>query len=91
MEEKNVVLDVIIEMVKGLKTNDGAMETYVNGKVYKLWSCKYLLNQILRQWHLTDDKRYVSKKAYELFLVVFQSCHVHLHGCQLYIRCGPFL
>ena len=67
MEEKNVVLDVIIEMIKGLKTNDGAMETYVNGKVYKLWSCKYLLNQILRQWHLTDDKRYVSKKAYELF------------------------
>lgn len=67
MENKNVVLDIIIEFVKGLKSDDGAIETNINGEMYKIWHCKYLLNQILRQWHTPDERWYISKKAKELW------------------------
>lgn len=67
MEEKNVVLDIIIEFVKALKNKDGAMETNINGTMYKIWNCKYLLNQILRQWHTPNERWYISKKAKDLW------------------------
>ena len=67
MGNKNIVLDIIIEFVKGLKSKDGAIETNVNGKGYYIHSCKYLLNQILRQWHTPKERYYVSKRAMELW------------------------
>lgn len=67
MEEKNIILDIIIGLVKGLKSKDEAIEINKNGKMYKLWACRYLLNQTLRHWHLTDDKYYISLKAKELW------------------------
>lgn len=67
MEEKNIVLDIIIEFIKALKTKDKAIEVNINGKMYKIWSCKYLLNQLLRQLHTPKERWYISKKAKELW------------------------
>ena len=80
MEEKNVVLDIIIELVKGLKSKDEAIEVECNGKTYKIWACRYLLNQTLRQWHLTDDKYYISKKAKILWNKLSNKNIIHSHN-----------
>lgn len=67
MENKNVILDMIIEFVKGIKNKDNAVEVNVNNKSYKLWASSYLLNQILRQWNIPLNQSYVSVKAKKLW------------------------
>lgn len=67
MENKNIILDIIIEFVKGIKNKDNAVEANVNNKLYKLWASSYLLNQILRQWNIPSNHSYVSVKAKNLW------------------------
>ena len=66
MDEKNVVLDIIIEFVKAAKDNDKLAITN-NGDDYVINNAEYLLNQILRQYYLKDEHYCVSKQAKKLW------------------------
>ena len=66
-ENKNLVLDIIIAFVKGFKSEGEVIQTNYNGVTYKIHSCRYLLNQILRQWHTPKERYYVSKRAMQLW------------------------
>lgn len=64
MENKNVVLDIIIEFVKGFYSEENSIQLESKKEGHcKLKSCNYLLNQILRQWDIPKENYYVSKAA----------------------------
>ena len=60
--ENNVVLDVIIALLQGVKNNN----TLEHGQ-HKIKKCNYLLNQTIRQYQIPQDHLLVSIKAKELW------------------------
>lgn len=65
--EQNLVLDVIIDLLKGSKAPWEELSCTIGGKRYILRSCPYLLNQALRLYALPDSHFLVSVKAKELW------------------------
>lgn len=60
--EKNKVLDIIIEFVNAVK-EDNRIELKKNDKFYSIFSARYLLGQIIRQYEIPKDHYYISKEA----------------------------
>jgi len=60
--EKNKVLDIIIEFVNAVK-NEDRIEFEKNDKLYSIFSAKYLLGQIIRQYEIPKNHYYISKEA----------------------------
>ena len=60
--EKNKVLDIIIEFVNAVK-NEGRIEVKKNNKLYSIFSARYLLGQIIRQYEIPKNHYYISKSA----------------------------
>lgn len=65
--EKNEILDVIINLVRGCQQDRGELLLYRNNKTYGLMDCKYLLNKVLRAYKIPSDHYYISKEAKELW------------------------
>jgi len=64
----NPVLDIIIELIKGVKKEENSVElTDPSGNYFKLNNAKYLLGQVIRQYHLPREKFLLSKRANELW------------------------
>ena len=63
--ENNVVLDIIIEFVKAVKSAKKEKEvvSVINGKEYKIKAAGYLLGQIVRQYNIPEDHYYISVAA----------------------------
>lgn len=63
--ENNVVLDIIIEFVKAVKSAKKEKEivSVINGKEYKIKAAGYLLGQIIRQYNIPEDHYYISVAA----------------------------
>lgn len=63
--ENNVVLDIIIEFVKAVKSAKKEKEvvSIINGKEYKIKAAGYLLGQIVRQYNIPEDHYYISVAA----------------------------
>ena len=64
---KNEVLDIIISLVAGCKSQEKSVCSYIDGKQYKLYAAVYLLGQVLRQYAIDNDHIFVSKKAKEVW------------------------
>lgn len=54
-------LDILIVFVKGYKNN--IIESIIDGKLYNIYSCRYLLGQILRQFYIPSERWFISKKS----------------------------
>ncbi len=66
MEEKNVVLDIIIEFIKACKGERKAIEHRTGeGEVLAIQSTEYLLGQIIRQYAIDISHHFVSVAAME--------------------------
>lgn len=61
MEDK--IVGLVVFLVEGCKNEYAAQES----GTHKLWACKYLLNQVLRQINVPPERWYVSIKAKELW------------------------
>ena len=59
---RDKVLDIIIELVKGVKNNE-----QIVSHEHKLGNIKYLLNQTIRQIQVPQDHYYISKEAQQLW------------------------
>lgn len=60
--ESNVVLDIIIEFLKGVKSANQVV-SIVGDKEYKIKAAGYLLGQIIRQYEVPEDHYYISVAA----------------------------
>lgn len=58
-------LDILIVFVKGYKNN--IIESIIDGKLYNIYSCRYLLGQILRQFYIPSERWFISKKVKNLW------------------------
>lgn len=59
----NKVIELIIEFIKAIQSEEKALISYENGIRYKICSPKYLLGQIIRQYELTAQQYYISENA----------------------------
>lgn len=71
MSEKCEVFDIIITLVKSFKTLDSngnphVISKYENKEIY-LWNCKYLLNQVLRNYNVPPERYHITKAAKSLW------------------------
>ena len=64
--EQNKVIDIVINLILGIKSNDLLTAELDNDKV-ELYNCRYLLSQVLRQYKLPREHCLVSEKACELW------------------------
>src|SRR5574344_307917 len=67
METANAVLDVLISLIKGAKSQWSGLQCDYEGKHYTLWGCSYLLDQVLRLYQIPDNHYLISKKAKDLW------------------------
>jgi hypothetical protein len=67
MNSINSVLDVLIELLKGSKSEQSSLQCDWNGKHYTLWACNYLLDQALRLYQIPDSHYLISEKAKTLW------------------------
>jgi hypothetical protein len=67
METTNTVLDVLISLIKGAKSQWSGLQCDYEGQHYTLWGCSYLLDQALRLYQIPDDHYLVSEKAKDLW------------------------
>lgn len=78
MQDKTISFEIIRELVKGCLYEELGYKDYIkcfyNGKDISLWNCSYLLNQVLRQISIGDDKKLVSKAAKELWEKIDPEC-----------------
>lgn len=69
--ERCEVFDIIITLTKAFNTLDANGNPHVISKYNKeekyLWNCKYLLNQVLRNYNVPPERYHVSKAAKELW------------------------
>ncbi len=65
--EQNKILDIIINLLQGIKSNNEIIETTNEKKVMSLRGCSYLLNQTLRQYNLPQEHYFISEKAFVLW------------------------
>lgn len=73
--ENNKVLTVIRFLIKGYKTEydengvhyEKVLKDDFNGETLYLWNCRYLLNQVVRQYNVPKERYFYSEKAEELF------------------------
>ncbi len=74
--ENNAVLDIIINLVRGVKSKDNAVKGLWQNRELVIGSARYikksglareLLNKTLRFYRIPDDNLFVSKKAYEVW------------------------
>jgi hypothetical protein len=65
--QSNKIYDIMINLLNGIKNHGILEEENCNGEKTTLTGCKYLLNQVIRQYRLPDDHYFVSKKAQELW------------------------
>lgn len=63
---KNAVLDIVIELVNGVK-NGGSLVAHNGTHRNELHTCKYLLNQVLRQYNIPQKNYFISVKAKQLW------------------------
>ncbi len=64
----NKVLDIIINLLIGVKSNKCLVDEFENGEKFGIGGCSYILNQTLRQYHLPEDHYFISEKADELWM-----------------------
>ncbi len=62
--EKNQVLDIIINLVQGVKKNQFLSPNF-NDETFELDRCEYLLGQILRHYKIKPEQYFVSKEAFK--------------------------
>ena len=78
MENKVITFEIIRQLVRGCLYKEPGYKDYIkclyNGKDKSLWNCSYLLNQVLRQISIDDDKKLVSKAAKELWEKIDPEC-----------------
>jgi hypothetical protein len=67
METTNTVLDVLISLIKGAKSQWSGLQCDYEGQHYTLWGCSYLLDQALRLYQIPDDHYLISEKAKDLW------------------------
>ena len=65
--DKNNVLDIIINFIKGIKTNNQICSNFAQSEVLEINNCGYLLSQILRHYQIPASQYFVSEKAFELW------------------------
>lgn len=66
MDKHNKVLDIIINLLDGLRSG-GDLRDDFGGEDLVLNDCSYLLNQSIRQYKIPQCHYFVSKKAFELW------------------------
>ena len=64
--EQNRVFDIVINLLMGINNQDRLVDSYAKEE-QTLTECKYLLNQVIRQYQLPQDHYFVSKKAQALW------------------------
>ena len=64
--EQNKVLDTIINLIQGIKSNQNLSSNF-NNELLQLDQCGYLLSQVLRHYKLKPSQSFVSEKAFELW------------------------
>lgn len=67
METTNAVLDILISLIKGAKSQWSGLQCDYEGQHYTLWGCSYLLDQALRLYQIPDDHYLISEKAKDLW------------------------
>lgn len=65
--EQNRVLDIIINLLVGIKNDNKLIGKSCNDEEILLNGCSYLLNQTIRQYQFPKNHYFVSKKAQELW------------------------
>lgn len=77
------VLDIIITFVQAIKDTPKKKNEfyhYFDDKENRIWSVKYLLGQILRQYRVDDKHILVSKRANELWEKITNEESIRNHG-----------
>ena len=64
--EQNKVIDIIINLVTGVKSGD-VLSSKLDNENVEIYNCRYLLSQVLRQYTLPQKHYFVSEKAYDLW------------------------
>ena len=70
---QNRVLDVIINLLMGVKNGKSLRESF-NGEIVEISNCAYLLNQVIRQYSIPTSHFFISKKAFELWAKIRNDC-----------------
>ena len=65
--QQSRILDIIINLLSGIKSNNSIIESIDNDTQMKLKGNSYILNQALRQYVLPKNHYFVSEKAFELW------------------------
>lgn len=65
--KENKILDIIINLLKGIKNKNSIIEELEKDVSMALNGCAYLLNQTLRQYKIPENHYFVSEKALELW------------------------
>ena len=65
--EQNRVLDIIINLLIGIKNDNKLIGKSCNDEEILLNGCSYLLNQTIRQYQFPESHYFVSEKAQELW------------------------
>lgn len=63
----NKVIDLIVNLLSGLKNGDKLADDSVINKPIQIFNCKYLLGQVIRQLTLREDRLFVTEKAFEIW------------------------
>lgn len=82
----NKVIELIIEFIKAIQSEEKALIGYENGLVYRICSPRYLLGQILRQYELPWQQYYISENAEYLWNNV-SSKNIWDYSYRQYVKC----
>lgn len=65
--QQNKILDIIINLLIGIKNNNLLSEKDDNNVTMSLGGCSYLLNQTIRQYQIAKSHYFISERAFELW------------------------
>lgn len=65
--KQNKILDIIINLLNGIKNDNQLLEKTDENRTMYLVGCSYLLNQTIRQYQIPKSHYFISEKAFELW------------------------
>ena len=65
--QQNMILDIIINLLIGIKNNNQLFEKNDRNGSMCLGGCSYLLNQTIRQYQISKSHYFISEKAFDLW------------------------
>lgn len=82
----NQVIDIIIAFISAMNSKENAVVSYYNDKSYKIYSPKYLLGQIIRQYAVQTKHFYLSASAQSLWSKISQD-DIWGYSYRDYVKC----